>query len=199
MRLAVPQALGWSTGQASDLARSLGPILKTCRKLAAISSPAIANVQFLCLDNVISHGADETTDATVAPNPNRTNSDGSAQHNSVLSDVKSDKYPRTPLARTEVRICFSYIMMIHKDDEGYKQYRELCKNYATNIINIMLSRRLAAIVLLMPFIAANTASASVCEIYCACAVEKNADHQYQSETGLSSLHHHHPTAQLHTR
>jgi hypothetical protein len=38
-----------------------------------------------------SQGASDNTDATVAPNPNNTSSDGSAQHSSVPKDVKSDK------------------------------------------------------------------------------------------------------------
>jgi hypothetical protein len=59
--------------------------------LAKISSPAMANVQFLWRENAISHGAAETTDATVAPRPISTNSDGKAQQSKVLKDVKSDK------------------------------------------------------------------------------------------------------------
>jgi len=96
MRLALPQALGWSIGQALDSARSLGAIRCTYTKFAKINSPAIANVQFLCRENVISQGTDETTEATVAPSPIRTNREGNAQHSNVLNDVNSEMYPRNP-------------------------------------------------------------------------------------------------------
>jgi len=79
---------------------------KTYTKLAAISKPAMEKVQFLCREKAISHGADETTEATVAPSPSRTNKDGSAQHNNVLNDVNRDKHPRTPSVRTAALICF---------------------------------------------------------------------------------------------
>src|SRR5205085_5388416 len=68
-------------------------------KLEASSRPATEKVQFLWRESVISHGADETTEATVAPNPNRTKSNGSAQHNSVPNEVNSARYPRMPLPR----------------------------------------------------------------------------------------------------
>src|SRR5712691_9426858 len=71
------------------------------------------------------------------------------------------------------------------------------EDYNTGIMKVVLPRRLAAIVLLMALLGANAALASVCEVYCAGAVEKNVDHHHQSETGLSALHHHHPTAEHH--
>ncbi len=60
-------------------------------KLAVIRAPEMLNVQVLCRDNETSHGSDESAEATVAPNPRRTRTDGKAQHSRVLSDVKSEK------------------------------------------------------------------------------------------------------------
>jgi len=40
---------------------------------------------------VTSHGKNESTDATDAPKPKSTRRDGNAQHNSVLTDVNSEK------------------------------------------------------------------------------------------------------------
>jgi hypothetical protein len=53
--------------------------------------PDIANVQCLCRDNVTNHGKNDSADATDAPNPNRTRSEGSAQQSRVLKDVNSEK------------------------------------------------------------------------------------------------------------
>jgi hypothetical protein len=39
---------------------------------------------------VISQGIDETTEATVAPNPNKTNKDGNAQQIRVLNELKRE-------------------------------------------------------------------------------------------------------------
>ena len=61
------------------------------RKLAAIRTPDMLNVHTLCRDNETSHGSDESAEATVAPSPSRTRTDGNAQHNKVLTDVKSEK------------------------------------------------------------------------------------------------------------
>ena len=44
----------------------------------------------------MSQGAVETIEATVAPRPRSTRSDGNAQHKSVPSDVKRDAYPNRP-------------------------------------------------------------------------------------------------------
>jgi hypothetical protein len=60
-------------------------------KLAAMRTPEMLNVQDLCRDSDTSHGKDDSTEATVAPRPRRTRTDGNAQHNSVLSEVKSEK------------------------------------------------------------------------------------------------------------
>ena len=57
----------------------------------------------------------------------------------------------------------------------------------------VIHRRLAAIVLLMVLVGANTAVASVCEA--CCAVEKNDARHHHTNTMSSSSHHHHPAAQ----
>jgi len=44
----------------------------------------------------MSQGAVETIEATVAPRPRKTRSDGKAQHKSVPTDVKRDAYPNMP-------------------------------------------------------------------------------------------------------
>jgi hypothetical protein len=59
--------------------------------LKAIRLPDIEKVHCLCRDNVTNHGATESIDATDAPNPNSTSSEGNAQQNRVLRDVNSDK------------------------------------------------------------------------------------------------------------
>lgn len=61
------------------------------KKLKAMSPPDIANIHCLCRDNVTSHGKNERVDATDAPNPNRTSSEGSAQQSRVLKDVNNEK------------------------------------------------------------------------------------------------------------
>jgi len=40
---------------------------------------------------VTSHGKNESIDATDAPKPKSTRTDGNAQHKSVLTDVNSEK------------------------------------------------------------------------------------------------------------
>src|SRR5229473_3250845 len=52
-----------------------------------MSSPDKANTQSLCRDKLTSQGALERSDATVAPRPRRTSSEGRAQQKSVPSDV----------------------------------------------------------------------------------------------------------------
>ncbi len=55
-------------------------------------SPAESvNTHVLWRDNATIHGAAVRNDATVAPSPNNTKSDGNAQHKSVPNDVNSDK------------------------------------------------------------------------------------------------------------
>ena len=50
-------------------------------------------VQILCLDKLTSHGAAERSEATVAPMPRRTSTDGSAQQMRVLNELKkTEKY-----------------------------------------------------------------------------------------------------------
>jgi hypothetical protein len=60
-------------------------------KLSAIRVPDTANVHCRCRESVTSHGMNESIDATEAPKPKSTSSDGSAQHTRVLSDVKREK------------------------------------------------------------------------------------------------------------
>jgi len=45
----------------------------------------------LCLDSVTNHGKDDSVDATDAPNPASTRSDGRAQQSSVPREVNSEK------------------------------------------------------------------------------------------------------------
>ena len=61
------------------------------RKLAAISVPAMLNVQILCRERLTSHGAAESRDATVVPNPSRTRTEGRAQQMSVLNELNREK------------------------------------------------------------------------------------------------------------
>jgi hypothetical protein len=58
------------------------------------------------------------------------------------------------------------------------------------MVNIVLHRRLAAIVLAVALFGANTAMASVCEAYCAGVSKKNSDHHHQTAATPSSPHHH---------
>ena len=54
----------------------------------------------------------------------------------------------------------------------------------------MLHRRLAATVLVMALVAANTATAAVCRAYCAGVGNNNAAHHHQTETRVSAPSHH---------
>jgi len=63
----------------------------TFTKLAAINTPDIENVQNWCCERRTSHGMKESNDATDAPKPNSTSSDGRAQHKRVLRDVNRDR------------------------------------------------------------------------------------------------------------
>jgi hypothetical protein len=60
-------------------------------KLTTIRTPDTANVHCLWRDSVASHGMNDSIDATDAPRPNSTSSDGSAQQRRVLSDVNREK------------------------------------------------------------------------------------------------------------
>lgn len=59
---------------------------------------------------------------------------------------------------------------------------------ARSMVKIVSHRRLSAIVLLVVLLGANTAVASVCEAYCAVAM--NGDGHHQTEMGVSSSHRH---------
>src|ERR1017187_2746283 len=87
----VVHELGSPAVQLRARACSLGESAYTYSTLPPISSPATRNTHFLCRDRVTSHGTDERIDATVAPSPMRTKSDGSAQHRSVPKEVKSER------------------------------------------------------------------------------------------------------------
>src|SRR5436853_385319 len=78
------------TAQAAAFNR--GTTRLTYTRFAAISTPAIANVQFLCRESVTSHGIVASAEATVAPSPSNTSSDGNAQHSSVPTDENSERY-----------------------------------------------------------------------------------------------------------
>ena len=60
-------------------------------KLRAMSVPEMEKVQILWRERVTSHGATDSSEATVAPRPRSTRTDGSAQQRSVLSEVKREK------------------------------------------------------------------------------------------------------------
>ena len=60
-------------------------------KLKAINAPDIENVQPLWWDRVTSHGMNDSRDATDAPRPKSTSSDGKAQHSMVLKEVNNEK------------------------------------------------------------------------------------------------------------
>lgn len=87
-REASSQAFGFSGEQPCILNR--GPTQYVFTKLAAIRTPEIAKVQFLCRDSATSHGSADNVDATVAPSPASTSSDGNAQHSSVPTDPNSE-------------------------------------------------------------------------------------------------------------
>jgi hypothetical protein len=53
--------------------------------------PEAANIHCLCLESVTSHGIADRVEATDAPNPASTRSDGRAQHSSVPTDVNNEK------------------------------------------------------------------------------------------------------------
>jgi hypothetical protein len=61
------------------------------RKLNAINIPEITNVHCLCLESVTSHVNADSVEATDAPSPASTRSDGRAQQSSVPNDVKREK------------------------------------------------------------------------------------------------------------
>ena len=63
-------------------------------------------------------------------------------------------------------------------------------------MEIVVHRRLAAIVLLVALFGANTAMASVCEAYCAGVGKQKSDHHHQT-AAKSSPSHHHMHAQQH--
>ena len=67
-----------------------------------------------------------------------------------------------------------------------------------SIVELMLHRRLAATLLVMALLGANTGAASVCEAYCAGTGKNNAGHHHQTETRPSppghQTHAHHPNA-----
>jgi hypothetical protein len=60
-------------------------------KLRAIRMPDTANVHCLYLESITNHGMRESVDATDAPNPTSTRSDGRAQQRRVPTDVNSEK------------------------------------------------------------------------------------------------------------
>ena len=60
-------------------------------KLKPIKVPDIENVHTLWRESATSHGVKASIDATDAPKPNNTSSDGSAQHKSVLREVNNEK------------------------------------------------------------------------------------------------------------
>ena len=55
----------------------------------------------------------------------------------------------------------------------------------------MVKRRLAAIVLAIALFGANTAMASMCEVYCAGVGKKSSDHHHPKAAGTSGHHHMH--------
>jgi len=61
------------------------------KKPRAISKPDTANVHCLCRDRVTSHGKNESIDATDAPRPNKTSSEGKAQQSNVPTELNSEK------------------------------------------------------------------------------------------------------------
>ncbi|WP_158615245.1 hypothetical protein [Acidipila sp. EB88] len=60
-------------------------------KLAVMSVPAMLKVHILCRERLTSHGAAESREATVVPNPSRTRIEGSAQQISVLNELNREK------------------------------------------------------------------------------------------------------------
>src|SRR5690242_11672624 len=68
--------------------------------------PATTKIQLLCDDNVTSQGAADSNEATVAPSPNNTSSDGSAQQSRVPADVNSDTYCSQNERRTGAAVWF---------------------------------------------------------------------------------------------
>src|SRR5258708_16002432 len=61
---------------------------------------------------------------------------------------------------------------------------------AGSIVKVVLHPKLAATVLAVALLGANTAMASVCEAYCAGVGKKNSDHHHQTAATPSSSHHH---------
>jgi hypothetical protein len=59
--------------------------------LQPIKNPETAKTHVLCRESVTSHGTADKNDATVAPRPSNTKSDGSAQQSNVPNDVNRDK------------------------------------------------------------------------------------------------------------
>jgi len=60
-------------------------------KLSAISVPEMENVHCLCRDSATNQGTAESVEATDAPSPASTSSEGRAQHNRVPTDVNKEK------------------------------------------------------------------------------------------------------------
>src|SRR5262249_60253778 len=84
-------ASGASDEQALPAAWSRGAMRYTYSKLPPMSAPETRNTTLLCRESVTSHGTAERNEATVAPSPSRTRSDGSAQQSSVPNDVNRDR------------------------------------------------------------------------------------------------------------
>ncbi len=61
------------------------------KKFSAIKAPETANVHCLCLESVTSHGNSDNVEATDAPSPASTKSEGKAQQSSVPTDVNNKK------------------------------------------------------------------------------------------------------------
>src|SRR6267142_4669061 len=80
-----------SGAHASPCAWNFGAIRYVCKKLTASNAPEIQNTHSLWRESVTSQGITESMEATEAPKPSSTSSDGSAQQSSVLTDVNSDK------------------------------------------------------------------------------------------------------------
>lgn len=84
-------ASGFAGSHVAELRRNAGATRYVYTKPSAIITPETENTSGLWCERLTNHGAADNNDATVAPMPNSTNSDGKAQHSNVPTDVNSDR------------------------------------------------------------------------------------------------------------
>src|SRR5438270_4793131 len=78
-----------------------------------------------------SQGSSDNTDATVAPSPKRTSSDGKAQHSRVPRDVNSERWLKIPLWIRGSLVSIDGILYLPQsaDLKRHGRFQILCRNH----------------------------------------------------------------------